>query len=67
MAPDNDIGIFRDANLVRLAQGIIESYHYDTDFLSELVQNAVDAIRETGRDHDNEITVVDDGRKARTR
>jgi len=58
MTGDNDeVGLFRDADLVRLARGVIESYHYDTDFLSELVQNAVDAIRETKRDRENVISV----------
>jgi hypothetical protein len=43
------IGIFKEADLSKLAKGIIESYHYETDFLSELLQNAVDSIRRAGK------------------
>ncbi len=39
------IGIYSEADLVRIARDIIESYHYDTDFLAELLQNAIDAVR----------------------
>ena len=52
-----EIGILTDADLVRLAKDIVDSYHYDTDFLSELLQNAVDAIRKTGRKTGNQIYV----------
>jgi hypothetical protein len=52
-----EIGIFTEADLPKIARGIIESYHYDTDFLSELLQNAVDAIRRTNRKTGNQIYV----------
>lgn len=55
-----EIGIYRDANLVRLAKGITESYHYETDFLAELLQNAVDAVRQTGRKRGNTVDVTYD-------
>lgn len=66
------IGIFKEADLSQLAKDLIDSYHYDTDFLSELLQNAVDSIRRTGRKknnrievefntHQNYFTVIDNG------
>jgi len=51
------IGIFREADIGRIARDIIESYHYETDFLSELLQNAVDSIRQTGRKSGNKISI----------
>jgi hypothetical protein len=51
------VGIFREADLTQLAQGIIQSYHYETDFLSELIQNSVDSIRRAGSQGIPKITV----------
>jgi hypothetical protein len=51
------VGILSDADLTRLAKGIIESYHYETDFLSELLQNAVDAVRKEASGSPGKIDV----------
>ena len=56
MTPDR-IGIYKEADLSQLARDLIDSYHYETDFLSELLQNAVDAVRRTGRKTGNVIEV----------
>jgi len=50
------IGIYKYADLRRIARDIIDSYHYDTDFLAELVQNSADAVRVSGTE-DKKISV----------
>jgi len=60
-----EIGIFREADLSRIAKDIIDSYHYEEDFLSELLQNATDSIRRTGRSTGNKIHVIYDALKGR--
>ncbi len=62
MAKADSIGIYTEADLVRIARDIIDSYHYDTDFLAELVQNAVDAVRLSEKEN-REIIVEYDAPK----
>jgi len=54
---DEKIGIFKEADLSKLARDIIESYHYETDFLSELLQNAVDSVRRAEGKRSRSISV----------
>ena len=39
------IDVFRAADLPKLYRDIFESYHNESDLLSELLQNAIDSIR----------------------
>jgi len=39
------IDLFKAADIAQVYQVLFESYHHDSDLLSELLQNAVDSIR----------------------